>query len=195
MAHGYEARAPFSFRGRDVVVMLHRSACRAIIAAMVVEIRDAIGRDLVHISEIERMVYSTPWSLKSFERELTLPFSKILVANLKTARLALGEAPASEGLVGFLCRWLVADECHILNVAVHPEYRRRGVGFVLLNSTIAEAVAKQASCVTLEVRRANVAARQLYRKLKFEERRLRKHYYGPGEDAIVMELQLPTGSR
>jgi ribosomal-protein-alanine N-acetyltransferase len=160
---------------------------------MVVEIRDAIARDLARISEIERMAYSTPWSLKSFERELTLPFSRIVVAQLGAPKPL--EAYGTEGLVGFLCRWLVADECHILNIAVDPEYRRRGVGFFLLNSTIAEAVSKQASCVTLEVRRANVAARQLYRKLKFEERRLRKHYYGPGEDAIVMELQLPTASR
>ena len=162
---------------------------------MVVEIRDAIARDLARICEIERMAYSTPWSLKSFERELTLPFSKILVANLRPTKSVPQGEPAPDGLVGFLCRWLVADECHILNVAVHSEYRRHGVGFFLLNSTIAEAVSKQASCVTLEVRRANVAARQLYRKLKFEERRLRKHYYGPGEDAIVMELQLPVASR
>jgi ribosomal-protein-alanine N-acetyltransferase len=163
--------------------------------AMVVEIRDAIARDLARISEIERMAYSTPWSLKSFERELTLPFSKILVANLKAPEPSPEASRTPVDLVGFLCRWLVADECHILNIAVHPEYRRLGVGLYLLNFTIAEAVSKQASCVTLEVRRANVAARQLYRKLRFEERRLRKHYYGPGEDAIVMELQLPTASR
>lgn len=159
---------------------------------MSVEIRNAGAGDLPRITEIERISYATPWSLKSFERELTLPFSKIMVANLKPFEKTTG---GSDGIVGFLCRWLVADECHILNIAVHPEYRRRGVGFFLLNTTIAEAIAKQASCVTLEVRRANLAARQLYRKLKFEERRLRKHYYGPGEDAIVMELQLPTASR
>jgi [ribosomal protein S18]-alanine N-acetyltransferase len=169
-------------------------------AAMVVEIRDAIGRDLARINEIERLAYATPWSLKSFERELTLPFSRILVASVNANKFVSptsgsansDDAPNLDGLVGFLCRWLVADECHILNVAVHPEFRRRGVGLYLLNSTITEAIVKEASCVTLEVRRANVAARQLYRKLKFEERRLRRHYYGPGEDAIVMELQLPT---
>ena len=159
---------------------------------MVVEIRDAIARDLTRITEIERLAYSTPWSLKSFERELTLPFSRTLVASLGATKSAVESASAADGLVGFLCRWMVADECHILNIAVDPEYRRRGVGYFLLNSTIAEAVSKQAICVTLEVRRANFAARQLYRKLKFEERRLRKHYYGPGEDAIVMELQLPS---
>jgi len=163
-------------------------------AAMVVEIRDAIASDLARIAEIERMSYSTPWSLKSFERELSLPFSKILIAETKPSQSGRDNLPDSRAMAGFLCRWLVADECHVLNIAVHPEYRRQGVGFLLLNTTIAEAISRQASCVTLEVRRANLPARQLYRKLKFEERRLRRHYYGPGEDAIVMELQLPTGS-
>jgi [ribosomal protein S18]-alanine N-acetyltransferase len=165
--------------------------------AMVVEIRDAIARDLPRICEIERIAYTTPWSLKSFERELTLPFSRTTVAYLKTNSPSGDEpaTPVTDDLVGFLCRWLVADECHILNIAVHPDYRRRGVGLHLLTSTITEAISKEASCVTLEVRRANFAARQLYRRLKFEERRLRKHYYGPGEDAIVMELQLSGPSQ
>jgi ribosomal-protein-alanine N-acetyltransferase len=159
------------------------------IAAMIVELRDASARDLPRIVEIERIAYTTPWSLKSFERELTLPFSRTFVARVKMGQ---EHSSASDALAGFLCRWLVADECHILNIAVDPAYRRRGVGFQMLSSAIAEAVSKQAICVTLEVRRANFAARQLYRKLKFEERRLRKHYYGPGEDAIVMELRLPS---
>ncbi|HLX36589.1 MAG TPA: ribosomal protein S18-alanine N-acetyltransferase [Candidatus Binataceae bacterium] len=159
---------------------------------MGVEIRDATAADLPRITEIERLSYTTPWSLKSFERELTLPFSRIVAAKLTDAA---SSGISNDGLVGFLCRWLVADECHILNIAVHPEFRRLGVGYFLLSSTIREAAAKQAACVTLEVRRANLAARQLYRKLEFEERRLRRHYYGPGEDAIVMELQLPTTSR
>lgn len=55
---------------------------------------------------------------------------------------------------------------------------------------INEAKAKDIRMMTLEVRRSNVAARSLYRKLNFEERRLRSNYYGPGEDAIVMELRL-----
>lgn len=157
-------------------------------------LRDATAADLPRITEIERLSYATPWSLKSFERELTLPFSRIVVAGINEPT-AMAASSSNGGLVGFLCRWLVADECHILNIAVHPEYRRRSVGFIMLDTTIAEAKAKQAACVTLEVRRANLPARQLYRKLKFEERRLRRHYYGPGEDAIVMELQLPTTSQ
>lgn len=150
---------------------------------MVVQIRDAVARDLPRIVEIERLAFSTPWSLKSFERELTLPFSRITVA-------MVGDLP-----VGFLCRWLVADECHILNVAVHPDYRRQGVGMELMTVAIEEAREKEATCVTLEVRRSNVGARRLYRKLNFEERRLRRHYYGPGEDAIVMELDLGSSDQ
>jgi ribosomal-protein-alanine N-acetyltransferase len=59
-----------------------------------------------------------------------------------------------------------------------------------MEEAIGEARREHARFVTLEVRRSNVAARGLYRKLEFEERRLRKNYYGSGEDAIVMELRL-----
>jgi [ribosomal protein S18]-alanine N-acetyltransferase len=142
------------------------------------EIRDAIAEDLPRIIEIERLAFPSPWTLASFQRELTLPFSRIMVA-----------LPGDEQIVGFLCRWLIADECHVLNIAVHPESRRLGIGAVLMTEAINEARSSGAGIVTLEVRRSNLAARQLYRKFEFEERRLRRHYYGPGEDAIIMELR------
>jgi len=148
---------------------------------MRVKIRDATKRDLPQIMEIERLAFDHPWSLDSFIRELSLPFSRIFVASQ-------GSGP-NETLIGYLCRWLVADECHILNVAVHPEARRQGVGERLMADAISEAKAKKAHLITLEVRRSNVSARGLYRKLKFTERRLRRNYYGAGEDAIVMELR------
>jgi [ribosomal protein S18]-alanine N-acetyltransferase len=151
------------------------------------QIRDALRRDLSRILEIERLAFPVPWSLKSFERELTLPFSRITVATL--------EGQGADGPVGFLCRWLVADECHILNVAVHPDFRRRGVGAYLMDAALSEAVQRRVALVSLEVRRSNLAARGLYRKLSFEERRLRRGYYGPGEDAIVMELRLVSDGR
>jgi [ribosomal protein S18]-alanine N-acetyltransferase len=149
---------------------------------MAIHIRDATRRDLARILEIERLAFPTPWSLQSFQRELTLPFSRVTVA---VPQLDESEPPS-----GFLCRWIIADECHVLNIAVHPDYRRGGVGGALMRMAIAEAKEKGAEAVTLEVRRSNLAARQMYRKFEFEERRLRKGYYGPGEDAIVMELRL-----
>lgn len=145
-------------------------------------IRDANNRDLKKIMEIERASFNHPWSLDSFVRELSLPFSRLVIA--------LPDINDNEKIAGYLCRWMVADECHILNVAVHPKMRRLGVGAVLMRDAINEAKAKNAKIITLEVRRTNVAARGLYRKFNFQERRLRRNYYGPGEDAIVMELKL-----
>ncbi len=144
-------------------------------------LRNATYSDLPRILEIEELSFSQPWSLNSFRRELTLPFSRLIVASCD---------PADNLPCGFLCRWLVADELHILNIAVHPAYRHTGIGTRLIEETIDEAKAKHAQVITLEVRRANLSARSLYRKFNFQERRLRKNYYAPGEDAIVMELPI-----
>ncbi len=149
---------------------------------MRIKIRDASSRDLPQIIEIERLAFGHPWSRDSFLRELSLPFSRTVVAITING--------TTEAITGYLCRWLVADECHILNVAVHPAARRAGIAARLMDDAIAEAKREKARFVTLEVRRSNVAARSLYRKLTFEERRLRRNYYGSGEDAIVMELRL-----
>jgi len=161
---------------------------------MTTSVREATARDLPRILEIERLAFPQPWSIDSFKRELMLPFSRIVVAaeaeTVQTLPASTRGRPA-----GFLCRWLVADECHILNVAVHPELRRGGIAMALMAEAISEAKTKNIRLVTLEVRRSNVAARSLYRKLKFEERRLRTNYYGPGEDAIVMELHLDSTRR
>jgi ribosomal-protein-alanine N-acetyltransferase len=155
---------------------------------MTTSVREATVGDLPRILEIERLAFAQPWTLDSFKRELMLPFSRIMVATLDSPVDEPTEVRARPA--GFLCRWLVADECHILNVAVHPELRRGGIAMTLMREAIAEAKAKKIRLVTLEVRRSNVPARSLYRKLDFEERRLRSDYYGPGEDAIVMELHL-----
>jgi [ribosomal protein S18]-alanine N-acetyltransferase len=146
-----------------------------------VNLRNATYSDLPRILEIEELSFSQPWSLNSFRRELTLPFSRLIVASCDTA----DNLPC-----GFLCRWLVADELHILNIAVHPAHRHTGIGTRLIEETIGEAKAKHTQVITLEVRRANLSARSLYRKFNFQERRLRKNYYAPGEDAIVMELPI-----
>jgi len=151
---------------------------------MRLKIRDATKRDLPQIMSIERRAFDRPWTLDSFMRELSLPFSRTLVASLSVDR--------AEAIAGYLCRWLVVDECHILNVAVDPDARRMGIGERLIRDAIVEAKARNATVVTLEVRRSNLAARGLYRKFDFQERRLRRNYYGPGEDAIVMELLLDS---
>jgi ribosomal-protein-alanine N-acetyltransferase len=143
-------------------------------------VRDATAADLSQMVAIERRCFDHPWAAEAFRRELTLSFSRMLLAVAQNGDLA-----------GYLCRWLVADECHILNVAVDLPYRQRGLGAILMREAIAEAESKAVAIITLEVRRSNTPARHLYRSLDFEERRLRKNYYGAGEDAIVMERRLP----
>jgi ribosomal-protein-alanine N-acetyltransferase len=144
------------------------------------QIRDGMIDDLERILAIEKASFEQPWSLTSFKRELSLPFSRIAVA----------VSGSQSQIKGYLCRWMVVDELHVLNIAVHPDFRRRGVAAGLLEDSLDEAKAKNIEVATLEVRRSNLAARGLYRKFGFEERRLRRNYYGPGEDAFIMELRL-----
>ena len=145
------------------------------------EIRNATYNDLPRVLEIERLSFAQPWSLNSFRRELSLSFSRLMLA-------VAGTDPGERVIAGYLCRWLVAGEYHVLNVAVHPDFRQRGIGEALMAEAVAEARARKAQLMILEVRRSNLEARKLYRKFGFEERRLRRNYYGPGEDALVMEL-------
>jgi ribosomal-protein-alanine N-acetyltransferase len=143
------------------------------------------AEDLREVLEIERSSFDNPWSGALFLQELRIPFSRILVIR-----------PADETvppIVGYLCRWFVADEMHVLNVAVHPRYRRRGIGAVLMAEALREARERTAEAVTLEVRRSNLGARRLYASLAFEEVGVRRNYYGRGEDALIMRLALPHG--
>ncbi len=141
------------------------------------------AQDLRQILEIERRSFDNPWSSALFLQELRIPFSRIMVV-----RPAGG---SDEPIAGYLCRWFVADEIHILNVAVHPDYRSRGIAALLLGQALQEGERGRADAVTLEVRRSNEAARRLYAAFHFEEVGVRRNYYGRGEDALIMRLVLP----
>jgi [ribosomal protein S18]-alanine N-acetyltransferase len=133
--------------------------------------------DLPEVMEIERRSFTQPWTPGLFLHELKVPFSRtVLMRSSNGTRTTLG----------YVCRWLVGDEVHILNLAVHPEHRGRGLGRRLVESVILEAQSAGARVVTLEVRRENSPARTLYRRLGFVEVGLRRNYYGRGEDAIIM---------
>jgi ribosomal-protein-alanine N-acetyltransferase len=148
-----------------------------------ITIRNGSVDDLQEVIAIERAAFPHPWSLDAFRRELSLPFSRLLIAEID-------DNGANKKVAGFLCRWIIVDECHVLNVAVHPALRRRGIGRKLMTYVVEESRQAGVRLMTLEVRRSNFAARQLYREMGFEERRLRKNYYTIGEDAIEMERTL-----
>ncbi|HYR95291.1 MAG TPA: ribosomal protein S18-alanine N-acetyltransferase [Candidatus Binatus sp.] len=145
-------------------------------------LREMRHEDLGSVLEIERRSFAQPWSRAFFEKELATPFARLTVAE--------EEAPAGRWLVGYTCRWRVTDEVHLLNVAVHPERRGLGHGRVLVSSVVEESRAASARAIFLEVRAGNVVARRLYRQLGFKDLGVRRGYYGPGQDAIVMELRL-----
>lgn len=132
------------------------------------------------VLEIERISFPTPWSQQAFTYEITQNnFASYLVA------LHQGQ------VAGYAGMWLVLDEAHITNVAVHPGHRGRKLGEILMIEMMRQAVLRGAARMTLEVRPSNAAARQLYKRLGFQEKGLRKKYYtDTNEDAIIMWLDL-----
>lgn len=140
--------------------------------------------DIAAVVEIERRSFAKPWSTGLFLHELKVPFSRSVAA--------WAGPGMKRRLVGYVCRWLVGDEIHILNLAVDPDCRERGIGRALVGLVLVEAQERQISQVTLEVRAENTPARGLYRKLGFAECGHRRNYYGRGEDAIVMSWSAPT---
>jgi ribosomal-protein-alanine N-acetyltransferase len=103
---------------------------------------------------------------------------------------------ASDGtLVGFLLAWSVADELHLLELACHPEHRRRGFGRALLNALVSHARQHRKRLLLLEVRRSNAAAIALYESCGFQEAGVRRAYYSDtGEDALEMRITFDPNS-
>jgi ribosomal-protein-alanine N-acetyltransferase len=144
--------------------------------------------DLAQVLAIERESFQGPWSKASFEVELGKSYG-----GLRVARIKGGDHIGP--VLGYICFWLVADELQITNLAVHPEYRRRSIGWQLLLYAFQLGRAAGARLAVLEVGRFNRAARALYEKLGFVAVHNRPCYYPEsGEDALVMELNLTTAA-
>jgi ribosomal-protein-alanine N-acetyltransferase len=138
------------------------------------------SQDLDAVLAIEAASFKHPWSREMFLRELEHDWSTILVSLEPDHRVG-----------GFLIYWLVHDEIHILNVAVAPEQRRRGIARFLMVEAEKRAQAADIALITLEVRRGDPGARALYQGLDYKEVGLRKNYYTEeGEDAVVMVREL-----
>jgi ribosomal-protein-alanine N-acetyltransferase len=131
------------------------------------------------VLEIERASFTYPWSTNFFLQELKVGCAHSLLAT------------AGDKSVGYIIYWLLPREIDIHNLAVHPDFRRRGIGKTLLEAVIDEARRHAVDRVTLEVRKSNEAAKKLYQVLGFSAKGLRKGYYSDdGEDAVIMALDL-----
>ena len=146
----------------------------------------AIGRyargDLDEILAIERASFPHPWSPEMFDEELNNRLCHIFVARERTA--------AGIRVTGYVCFWLFLAEMHLLNLAIEPALRRRGIGAALLSRALDFARERGVKMVFLEVRRGNREARALYLRFGFREMGVRPRYYEDGEDAIVMLLEV-----
>ena len=139
--------------------------------------------DIDQVLDIEQASFSMPWSKNLFLSEFRSPS----VSNLL---VALSDSPVRT-VVGFIIFWLVKDEMHILNLAVTPSFRRRGIARKLVLAAIRHADRKGAGRAFLEVRASNAAAQKLYSGLGFTGTSIRRDYYdSPMEDAVVMTLEL-----
>ncbi|MDA8434168.1 MAG: ribosomal protein S18-alanine N-acetyltransferase, partial [Nitrospiraceae bacterium] len=109
----------------------------------------------------------------------------------KNPRSIMRAARSGERIIGYVCVSRILDEGHFLDLAVHPEFRRHGVGAALVSHAVARLADEGCKFVYLEVRASNEAAARLYEKFGFERIGLRKNYYtSPGEDGVMMRLRL-----
>ena len=133
---------------------------------------------VAQVAALETICFHDPWSEKSVASELTNPLSLWLVA-LDGDRVA-----------GYVGSQSVLGESDMMNVAVHPDYRRQGVAEQLCLTLVDALKAKGNHCLTLEVRASNEPAKALYEKLGFTQIGLRKNYYrNPREDACILRKE------
>lgn len=133
---------------------------------------------VAQVAALEAVCFADPWSERSVASELNDPLSLWLVAM------------EGERLAGYIGSQTVMGETDMMNIAVDPEFRRRGIAEELIGALVAELKAMESHCLTLEVRPSNEPAKALYEKLGFRQVGLRKNYYrNPREDALILRRE------
>ena len=138
-------------------------------------LRPMIVEDLEQVVEIEKASMPSPWSKELFEEELKRDRARFFVGVI-------------DGQVaGYMGYWEAPQEAHIINLAISPQFRQKGLGFQMLEYCLRFAYNQGARLATLEVRESNGAAQRLYEKMNFRTVAIRKKYYSDNqENAVVM---------
>ena len=139
--------------------------------------------DLDSVMKIDDLSFSMPWPESAYRHELNEnPAAELWVAETNSSS-------RGDQIIGMIVIWLILDEAHIATLAVHPEFRRKGVGSNLLEVALIEARKKGAQDAMLEVRASNHIAQALYKDYGFEVVHRRPRYYRDNnEDALLMNL-------
>jgi [ribosomal protein S18]-alanine N-acetyltransferase len=152
--------------------------------AIQIRIRAMTLVDVPRVREIDVLSFSLPWSERSYRFEV--------VENLSSSNW-VAEAKISDGhlvVVGMMVNWVILDELHIATIAVHPDYRKMGLGSRLLAQGLLAGKKAGVRVAFLEVRRGNLAAQAMYAKFGFVIVGVRAHYYKDNhEDALLMNLE------
>ena len=131
--------------------------------------------DIVESAALDALCTPSPWTEEAFRRELSKPDARCRLAR------------AGSRLAGLLVAWHLSGESQLAELAVHPDFRRRGLARRLLLEMLEDARVRCAATATLEVRRGNAPAIALYRSLGFSEVGCRPRFYEGREDALLME--------
>ena len=133
---------------------------------------------VAQIADLEKICFSDPWSENSIASELENKLAHWLVAQ------------EGEMVAGYIGSQTVMGETDMMNVAVHPDFRRRGIAEALVKRLVEDLKAMESHCLTLEVRATNAPAIALYEKLGFSQIGRRKNYYrNPREDALILRKE------
>ena len=143
-------------------------------------VRPMQANDLSEVMEVELAAYEFPWTLSIFRNCLRMAYHCYVY-----------QGPG--GLIGHGIMSTTAGECHLLNICVHPEYQRRGLGTRMVNFLLDIARGEDARVALLEVRVTNTGAYRLYSRMGFDEVGVRREYYPARqgrEDAIILAKEL-----
>ncbi len=138
--------------------------------------------DIPDILDIERASFSEDWSEELLKRELALSFSRMLGVR------------ANGKLVGYVLFWILGEVCELHRIAVHPQFRSKGIGTFLMKGFLDKAEKEGVKEVVLEVDERNISAISLYERFGFNRITIRSGYYG-NSNAIVMRLKLDSGRK
>jgi ribosomal-protein-alanine N-acetyltransferase len=147
---------------------------------MITRIREMKIGDVPAVIEIDKSSFSLPWPESSFPHE---------ISDNKAARCLVAEVEDRQ-IAAMIVSWIVVDEMHIATIATRPDFRRQGIGSILLAAALKDARECGARRAFLEVRAGNQAAQDMYSKFGFViSGRRPKYYRDNGEDAILMTLE------
>ena len=140
-----------------------------------ITVRPMTKTDLDAVYQIETLSFRTPWSKHSLAGELKNRVAHYVVAE------------TDEGVIGYCGMWVLFEEAHITNIAIHPDHRGNGYGKQLLLAAMEHAVSFGAEMMTLEVRETNTVAQNMYAQFDFIQQGFRRKYYtDTGEGALLL---------